>query len=180
MSDQTTYIPFGSIGEIEFVVRRKEWYKFDATEFNADKTIPFIKLLIDLVGAGAKYYQNQTRLGRYKNYLQLAIDIMKTATRLSRSFIKIKKLSDDIFSTGDIRTIDYCLEVYRQYISGERFDNFLWNAWGIERTLSLLQPKLIKFKKETVKLFIQIKKLMNKDSIAKLTPYKLQRLFIND
>ena len=105
---------------------------------------------------------------------------MKTATRLSRSFIKIKNLSDEMFSTGNIRTTDYCLEVYRQYISGERFNHFLWNAWEIERTLSLLQPKLIKFKKETIKLFIQIKKLINKDSIAKLTPYKLQRLFIND
>ena len=105
---------------------------------------------------------------------------MKTATRLSCSFIKIKNLSDDMFSTGDIQTIYYCLEVYRQYISGERFDHFLWNAWEIERTLSLLQPELIKFKKETIKLFIQIKKLINKDSIAKLTPYKLQRLFIND
>ena len=50
----------------------------------------------------------------------------------------------------------------------------------IERTLSLLQPELIKFKKENIKLFMQIKKLINKDSIAKLTPYKLQRLFIND
>ena len=27
---------------------------------------------------------------------------------------------------------------------------------------------------------MQIKKLINKDSIAKLTPYKLQRLFRND
>ena len=105
---------------------------------------------------------------------------MKTATQLSRSFIKIKNLSDEMFSTGNIRTTDYCLEVYRQYISGERFNHFLWNAWEIERTLSLLRPKLIKFKKETIKLFIQIKKLINKDSIAKLTPYKLQRLFIND
>ena len=58
MSDQTTYISFGSIGEIEFVVRRQDWYKCDATEFNADKTIPFIKLLIDLVSTGPKYYQN--------------------------------------------------------------------------------------------------------------------------
>ena len=113
MSDQTTYIPFGSIGEIEFVVRRKEWYKFDATEFNADKTIPFIKLLIDLVGAGAKYYQNQTRLERYENYPRLAKGIIKIATRLSCSFIKIKNLSDEMFSTGDIETIDYYLEVYR-------------------------------------------------------------------
>ena len=30
---------------------------------------------------------------------------MKTATRLSCSFIKIKNLSDDMFSTGDIQTI---------------------------------------------------------------------------
>ena len=128
MSDQTTYIPFGGIGEIEFVVRRKDWYKCDATEFNVDKTIPFIRLLIDLVCAGAKYYQNQTRLGRHKNYPRLVIDIMKTATRLSRSFFKIKKLTDDMFSTGDIQTIDYCLEVYRQYTSGEVLDPFLWSA----------------------------------------------------
>ena len=50
---------------------------------------------------------------------------MKTATRLSRSFIKIKNLSDEMLSTGNIQTTDYCLEVYRQYISGERFNHFL-------------------------------------------------------
>ena len=158
MSDQTTYIPFGGIGEIEFVVRRKDWHKCNATEFNADKTIPFIKLLIDLAGAGTKYYQNQTRLKRYENYPRLAKDIMKTATQLSCYFIKIKNLSDDMFITGDIQTIDYCLEVYRQYTSGEALDSFLWNAWEIERTLSLLQPELLKFKKDTIKFFRQIKK----------------------
>ena len=185
MSDQTTYISFSGIGEIEFVVRRKDWYKCDATEFNADKTIPFIKLLIDLVGAGTKCYLNQTRLERYENYPRLAKDIMKTATRLSCSFIKIKKLSDDMFRIGDIQTIDYCLEVYRQYTSGKRLDSFLLNAWEIERTLSLLQPELIEFKKDKIKFFRQIKKLIRKDSIAKkiinnLTSYKLQRMFIMD
>ena len=119
MSDQTTYIPFGGIGEIQFNVRQKNWYKCDVTEFNADKTIPFIKLLIDLVGAGTKYYQNQTRLKRYENYPRLATDIMKTETWLSCSFIKIKNLSEDMFSSGNIQTIDYCLEVYRRYTSGE-------------------------------------------------------------
>ena len=64
-------------------------------------------------------------MGRYENHPRLATDIMKTATRLSRSFIKIKNLSDEMFSTGNIRTTDYCLEVYRQYISGERFNHFL-------------------------------------------------------
>ena len=42
MSNQTTYIPLGGIGEREFDVRTKDWYKCDTTEFNADKTIPFI------------------------------------------------------------------------------------------------------------------------------------------
>ena len=110
---------------------------------------------------------------------------MKTATRLSCSFIKIKKLNDDMFRIGDIQTIDYCLEVYRQYTSGKRLDSFLLNAWEIERALSLLQPELIKFKKYAINFFRQIKKLIRKDSIAKkiinnLTSYKLQRMFIMD
>ena len=149
-------------------------------EFNEDKTIPFIKLLIYLVGAGPKYYQNQTRIVRYKNYPQLAKDILKTATRLSLSFIKIKNLSDNIFSTVIIQIIGYCLEVYRQYTSGEAFDPFLWNVWEIGRTLSLLQFKLLKFKKETIKLFRYIKKLIHNNSFAKLIPFKLQRLFMDD
>ena len=90
-----------------------------------------------------------------------------------------------MLSTGDIQTIDYCLEVYRQYNSREALNSFLRNAWEIERTLSLLQPELLKSKKDTIKFFRQIKKLILKDSIAKkiinnLTSYKLQRTFIID
>ena len=107
MSDQVTYIPFGGTGEIEFDVRRKDQYKCDSTEFNEGKAIHFIKLPIDLVGAGAKYYRNQTRIGRHENYPQLAKDILKTAARLSCSFIKIKNLRDNMFSTGDIQTINF-------------------------------------------------------------------------
>ena len=55
---------------------------------------------------------------------------MKTATRLSCSFIKIKNLSDDMFNTGDIQAIDYCLEVYRQYTSSEVLDSFLLKCVG--------------------------------------------------
>ena len=83
---------------------------------------------------------------------------MKTATRLSRSFIKIKKLTDYMLSTGNIQTIDYCLEVYRQYTIGEAVHYFLWNAWEIERTLCLFQLELLKFAKDTIKFFRQIKK----------------------
>ena len=55
----------------------------------------------------------------------LAVDIFKTASKLACSFQKIKELTDDLFCTGDIQTIDYCLEVYRQYRSSEQFDYFL-------------------------------------------------------
>ena len=58
-----------------------------------------------------------------------------------------------MFSTYNIQTIDYYLEVYRQYTSGEVLYSFLWNAWVIERTLSLLQPELLKFKKDFIKCF---------------------------
>ena len=140
MSDQATYIPFGGIGQIEFDVRRKDWYKYDTAEFNEYKAIPFIKLLIDLVGAGTKYYWNQTRIGRYENYSQLAKVILKTATRLSRSFIEIKNLSVNIFSAGNIQTIDYCLEVYRQYISGEVFDPFYGMRGKLKGTYLYFSP----------------------------------------
>ena len=100
----------------------------NAAEFNEDKAILFIKLVIDIVGAGAKYYRNQSRLGRYENYPQLAKDKLKTATQLSHSFIKIKELSDSMFSAGNIQTVDYWLEVYRLYTSDEVLDPFLWNA----------------------------------------------------
>ena len=78
-----------------------------------------------------------------------------------------------------------CLEVYRQYTRGEALDPLLWNAGKIEGTLSLLQPELLKLKKDMIKFFRQIKILIRQDSIAKkiindLTSYKLQRIFIMD
>ena len=78
VANQNYYISFGGIGEIEFNVQSKYLYKCNAAHFNSDKIIHFLKLLIDLIGACAKYCQNQTRLGRYKNYRRLLKDIMKT------------------------------------------------------------------------------------------------------
>ena len=66
-----------------------------------------MKLLTDLIGAISKYHRNQTRMGRYKNYLPLAVNILKTASKLACGFKKIKELTDDLFCTGDIQTIDY-------------------------------------------------------------------------
>ena len=80
MSEKLIYIPSGGIGEIEFVPEEKKWCKIEAARFNDDKDIPFMKLLTDLVGAISKYHRNQTRMGRYKNYSPLAVDILNTAS----------------------------------------------------------------------------------------------------
>ena len=118
-------------------------------------------------------------MGRYKNYPPLAVDILKKASKLACSFQKSEELTDDLFCTGDFQTIDYCLEVYRQYRSGEQFDYFLWNRWEIKRTLSGLHPEMIK-SKNLMKFYKQIKQLIQKQSITQLNSYKFQRIFVND
>ena len=117
---------------------------------------------------------------RYENYQPQAVDILKTASKFACSFKKNKELTDDLFSTGDIQTIDYCIEVYRQHRSGEQFDYFLWNASEIKRTLSRVHPEMIKFKKNIMKFCRQTKKLIQKESITQLNSCKLQRILVND
>ena len=39
MSNQSIYIPSGSIREIEFIPEEKNWYKTAAARFNEDKAI---------------------------------------------------------------------------------------------------------------------------------------------
>ena len=75
MSNQAIFIPSGSVGEMYFW--NKDWYKHDSCDFDKDKSIPFIKLLNDLVGAAAFYYHNQIRMERYENYPLLAKNIIK-------------------------------------------------------------------------------------------------------
>ena len=59
--------------------------------------------------------------------------------------------------------MDYCLKVYRQYRRGEQFDYFLWNGWEIKRTLSRLHLKMIRFKKNIIKFYKQLKKVIQKE-----------------
>ena len=42
---------------------------------------------------------------------QTLLDIGRISTYLIKSFITIKSLSEDFFCTGDIETVDYCMEV---------------------------------------------------------------------
>ena len=119
--------------------------------------MPLMKLFTDLVDAISKYHRNQTRIRSYENYPPLAVDIWKTASKLPCSFKKVKELTDELLCIGDIQTIDYCLEIYRQYRSGVQFDYFLWNGWEIKRNLSSLYLEMIKFKRNIMKFYKQMK-----------------------
>ena len=50
------------------------------------------------------------------------LDIGHISTYLNKSFITVTSLGEELFCTGDIETIYYCMEVYRQYENCEPFD----------------------------------------------------------
>ena len=96
------FIPSGSIGKFYLSLIDNYWYRHDLTRFVKEKTIPFIKILINLVGARVKYNANQLRLGRREYLPQIIKDIIKTSGKIIQSFVVIKDLSTNLFCTGDI------------------------------------------------------------------------------
>lgn len=126
-------------------------YRHESTDHAKEKVIPFS--LFDLIGVRVRYRTNQRRLRKNENFPQIVTDLIKASTKIIKNFTRIQNLTDDFFCTGDIQTIDYCLEVYRQYLDNEEFDPFLWNALKIKLTLKSLQPELEDFYKKNRKNF---------------------------
>ena len=52
--------------------------------------------------------------------------------------------SEDLFCTGDIETLDYCMEVYRQFINNETLDFFIEQSDEIKSALHKLRDELDK------------------------------------
>ena len=50
------------------------------------------------------------------------------------------------FCTGDIKTVDYCMEVYRQYLNNEPLDFFISGRWEIEIALQKMERELYRFR----------------------------------
>ena len=84
---------------------------------------------------------------------------------------------DDLFCTGEIQSIDYCLEVYRQYIENKDFDPFPYNALEINLTLRSLKHELEDFYENFEKLFIQLFKLLKYNGVFINDFYKLEKTF---
>ena len=103
------FIPSNGIGERYLDVFDMHWYMHNSTCFNFQKKILFFKLLLDMASLSMRYYV-QLNVNRIL-VPQTLLDIGRISTYLIKSFITIKSLSEDFFCTGDIETVDYCMEV---------------------------------------------------------------------
>ena len=117
---------------------------------------------------------------RSENLPQIITDIIKISTKIIKNFQRIQNLTNDLFCTGEIQTIDYCLEVYRQYIENEDFNPFLYNALGINLTLRNLKPEFKDFYENLEKLFIQLYKFLKYNGVFINDPCKLEKAFFKD
>ena len=99
-----------------------------------------------------RYYKNITideRIG----ILQIILDIAKHSAKLILSFLRIKNLSEDMFCTGDIVTVDYCMEIYRQFLSRELFDFSMVGMRKIREALHQIHQELKIFQEKSEQLF---------------------------
>ena len=141
--------------------------------------IPLLKVLYELIGVTEKEDQRR-RLRRSENLPQIITGVTNVSTKIIKNFKRIQNLTDDLICTGEIPIIDYCLEVYRQYIENEDFDPFLYNALEINLTLRSLKPELEDFYKNLEKIFIQLFKLFKYNGVFINDLYKLEKTFFKD
>ena len=116
MSNQVV-IPSHGIGELHLDVGNMHWYMHNSSLFNFQKEIPFFKLILDMASLRMRYYLRLN--GNCLFVPQTLLDIGRISTYLFKSFITIKSLTEDLFCTGDNETLDYCMEVHRQFVSRE-------------------------------------------------------------
>ena len=122
------FIPSNGVGELYLGVSDMHWYLRESSCFNIDKEMPFLELLLDIASLRMRYYTqlNGNRLLAIRN-------LGYTSAMLTKSFIKITNLSKDVFCTGNIETLDYCMEVYSftslQFLNKEPLDFFISGCW---------------------------------------------------
>ena len=134
------FIPSHGIGELYLDVGNMHWYMHNSSLFNFQKEIPFFKLILDMASLRMRYYLRLN--GNCLFVPQTLLDIGRISTYLFKSFITIKSLTEDLFCTGDIETLDYCMEVCRHFVSHEPLDFFIRDQSKIRLALnfsSLLQ-----------------------------------------
>ena len=143
MNNHHVFILSHGLGEIYLDLSNMCWYMYNSSYFNLKKEIPFFKFFLDMASLRMRYY---TQLNVNHLFLpQIILDIGRRSTYLILSFIKITSLSKDLFCTVDIETLDYCIEVYRQFINREPLDFFISDKWELRLALTKLRDELFHF-----------------------------------
>ena len=177
MNNQVFILSHG-IGEMYLDVSDMFSYCYEFSTFNIDKEIPVMKLLLDMSSLRMRYY---TRLnGSAVGMPQVILDIGHLSAKIVRSFIKIKDLSEDIFCTGDILTVDYCMEVYTQFLNNEPFDLFIATTREIRDTLNKIDRELFNFQQHLERLFRLLYSLLPKKSKLRKRLYETEQMFKGD
>ena len=99
---------------------------------------------------------------------------------LVKTFIKIKVLSEDLFCIGDLETVDYCMEVYRQSLNDESLDFFIFGRWETELALQNIKSELFRFSKSLERLFTLFYSLFPKKSKFRKNLHDTEQLFKKD
>ena len=72
----------------------------------------------------SRYHTNYARIGRYENYPETVNEFIKSATKLCKSYAKIKTLSNDIICAFNDALIDDCMNVYSLYLQKKRLNMY--------------------------------------------------------
>ena len=164
MSNQRLYIPSGNIGEIEFDSDEFGWFQSGNNESNTDKTIPLFTLVSNLMSLTSRFHTNYARIGRYENYPETVNEFIKSATKLCKSYAKIKTLSNDIICAFNDALIDDCMNVYSLYLQKKRLNMYPHIFVNIEiiEILPKIHQNFLIFKGEIISLYRILKKLSPK------------------
>ena len=106
------------------------------------------------------------------------LDVAKRSTYFIRSFIKIKSLTEDLFCTGEIETLDYCMEVYQQFINEEELDFFISDSQELKLALTKLREELLNFEFYLDKLLVTLHFFLAKKYKENLD--KTKKIFLMD
>ena len=174
----SVFIPSNSIGEICLDSRDLHWYMLNSSYLNINKEIPFFKLLIDMASLRVRYFQ---RINANRIFLpQIIMDLGHATTYFILGFNKLKELSKDLFATGDIETLDYCLKVYRQHLNHEKLDFFIADKWEIKDCLKTIERTLLNLEFNLNKIFSFIYTLFPKNSKFRRDLQETEELFKSD
>ena len=108
---------------------------------------------------------------------QTKLNLGYTSLMLTNSFIKVKSLSEDLFCTGNIETLGYCMELYSQFLNKKPLDFFVSGCWEIELACQRMERELEKFLIELEKIFFSLYSLIQNKSKLKKNLHDTKLLF---